>query len=291
MKETGTVGKWPVVFISHGAPTLATEDGAAHRFLREYGRRLGRPQAIVVLSAHFVAPVATVTAAEFPETIHDFGGFPADLYTLRYAAPGDPVLADEIAGLLEHADIPVKASPSRGLDHGAWIPLSLMYPQADIPVVQLSLDPARGAQYHFELGRLLAPLRARGVLIVGSGGITHNLSQLDWQGGEGAAPDWAVSFNEWIADVIAQARVDDLLEYRQRGPSAARNHPTEEHFFPLLCALGASNEQERRVRVHHSYTFGSLSMDTYEFGGCSAMVRVQTKNGSHRTTATAPGGL
>lgn len=270
MNGIGTARKWPVVFISHGAPTLATENGAAHRFLLGYGRRLGRPKAIVVLSAHFVSRVATVTAAEFPETIHDFGGFPEELYALRYVAPGDPALAGEIAGLLQAAGIAVESSVSRGLDHGAWIPLSLMYPQADVPVVQLSIDPGRGPGYHYELGRLLAPLRAKGVMIVGSGGITHNLSLLDWQGGEETPPDWAASFNEWIADMIARSRIDELLDYRRRGPNAARNHPTEEHFFPLLCALGASDEQDRRVRVHHSYTFGSLSMDTYEFGGRSS---------------------
>lgn len=259
----------PVIFISHGAPTLATEDGAAHRFLREYGRRLGRPKAIVVLSAHFTAPVATVTAAEFPVTIHDFGGFPEQLYALRYPAPGDPALAEEISGLLERDHIPVESSPTRGLDHGAWIPLLLMYPQADIPVVQLSLDPDRGPAYHYRLGELLAPLREKGVLIIGSGGVTHNLSQLDWRGGAGAPPDWADSFNEWVADRIAAGRIDDLLHYRERGPSAARNHPTEEHFFPLLCTLGASNDQDQWLRVHHSYTFGSLSMDIHEFGSRS----------------------
>jgi len=266
MKEIGATGKWPVVFISHGAPTLATEQGAAHSFLRDYGGQLGRPEAIVVLSAHFAAPVATVTAAESPVTIHDFGGFPEVLYEMQYPAPGDPGLAVEIAGLLQDAGIPAKTSATRGIDHGAWVPLSLMYPAADIPVVQVSLDPRRGPRYHYELGAQLASLRAKGVLIVGSGGITHNLGRLDWGGGQGTAPEWAATFNEWVAEMISKAQVDDLLHYRELGPNAAQNHPTEEHFLPLLCVLGAANEQDLPTRVHHSYTFGSLSMDAYQFG-------------------------
>jgi 4,5-DOPA dioxygenase extradiol len=256
----------PVVFISHGSPTLATKDDEAHRFLRAYGERLGRPRAILVLSAHFVAPAATVTAAETPETIHDFYGFPPDLYDLSYPVPGSPDLANDIARRLASAGIEVAREPSRGLDHGAWIPLILMYPDADIPVVQLSIDPRRGAAYHYELGRQIASLRDEGVLIIGSGGVTHNLRELEWDGGDATVPLWAESFNEWVADAIADNRIDDLLAYRERGPHAARNHPTEEHFFPLLCALGAALGDERRERTHHGFTMGALSMDVYEFG-------------------------
>lgn len=265
--QTRSQQKTPVVFISHGAPTLATEDSEAHRFLRAYGERLGRPHAIVVLSAHFIAPVATVTSAKRPETIHDFYGFAPDLYDLEYPAPGSPGLADRIAGRLAAADIEVATDPARGLDHGAWVPLSLMFPDAGIPVVQLSIDPQRGSAYHYELGQHLAGLRDEGVLIIGSGGVTHNLRELAWDGQYAAVPDWAASFNEWVADAIADSRIDDLLAYRERCPQAARNHPTEEHFFPLLCALGAAFGDERRERVHHSYTMGALSMDAYQFGG------------------------
>ena len=264
--QTRSQQKMPVVFISHGSPTLAIEDSEAHRFLRAYGERLGRPRAILVLSAHYSAPVATVTGSEMPETIHDFYGFPRNLYDLAYPVPGSPDLADDIARRLADAGIEVARDPSLGLDHGAWIPLILMYPNADLPVVQLSIDPRRGAAYHFELGRHLAGLRDEGVLIIGSGGVTHNLRELEWGGTDAPVPEWAETFNEWIADAIAGNRIDDLLAYRERGPHAAKNHPTEEHFFPLLYVLGAAFGDERRQRVHHSYTMGALSMDTYEFG-------------------------
>jgi len=256
----------PVVFISHGSPTLAIEDGEAHRFLRAYGDRLGRPRAILVLSAHFTAPVATVTAAEAPETIHDFYGFPRVLYGMTYPAPGDPGLADDIARRLTAAGIPARTDASRGLDHGAWIPLALMYPEADVPVVQVAIDPRRDAAYHYDLGQQLASLRNEGVLIIGSGGVTHNLRELEWGAEDADVPEWAASFNEWVAAAIADERIDDLLAYRERGPNAARNHPTEEHYFPLLCALGAAAGDSHRERVHHSYTMGALSMDTYQFG-------------------------
>jgi len=258
--------RMPVVFVSHGAPTLAVEDGAAHRFLREYGAQLGKPRAIVVLSAHFVAPVATITSGRRPGTIHDFGGFPPELYALTYPAPGDPDLADRVAAVLSDAAIPTRQDTARGFDHGAWVPLRLMYPDADVPVVQLSLDPRRGPEYHYRLGQLLAPLRDDGILILGSGGVTHNLGELQWRDDVAGTPHWAGSFNEWVATAIAEGRAADLVAYRQLAPDASRNHPTEEHFFPLLCVLGASRDGDRRRRVHHSFTMGALSMDAYQFG-------------------------
>ena len=258
--------RMPTVFVSHGSPMLAIDDSEAHRFLGTYGDKLGRPRAILVLSAHFVAPAVTVTSAVAPETIHDFGGFARALYEMTYPAPGSPDLANEIAGLLDVAGVPVNLTAARGLDHGAWIPLTLMYPEAEIPVVQLSIDPQRGPEYHFTMGRHLAPLRDRGVLIMGSGGITHNLRELNWEGADAEVAPWAASFNEWVADAIADGRIDDLLAYRERAPHAAKNHPTEEHFFPLLCVLGTAAGDDRRERVHHSYTMGALSMDAYQFG-------------------------
>lgn len=264
--QAGNPQSMPVVFVSHGAPTLAVDDGEAHRFLRGYGARLGRPTAILVLSAHFEAPLATVTAAAAPETIHDFHGFPRALYDLAYPAPGDPGLAAAIVRRLAAAGTPATLSPDRGLDHGAWIPLLLMYPEADIPVLQLSLDPRRGPRYHYDLGRQLATLRNEGVMIIGSGGVTHNLRELAWNGTDADAPSWAVSFNEWVAEAVIDGRVDELVAYREQAPYAARCHPTEEHFFPLLCALGAADGESSRTRVHHSYTLGALSMDIFQFG-------------------------
>ena len=229
-------GKLPVVFISHGAPTLAIEDGTEQRIVVD----------------------------------GDVGGFPPSLYEMTYPAPGNPGFAMEIVDRLSAAGVTATASPTRGIDHGAWIPLVLMYPDAGIPVVQLSLDPRQGPTAQYELGRLLAPLRQEGVLIIASGGVTHNLGRLAWDGQPIDPPDWAAAFNEWVADAIADNRTDDLLAYRERGPHAAMNHPTEEHFFPLLVALGAASGEDYRKRVHHSYTYGALSMDAYQFGKISS---------------------
>lgn len=256
----------PTLFVSHGAPTLAIDDSAAHQFLRSYGQHLGKPKAILMLSAHFEAPFATVTASLAPETVYDFWGFPKELYDITYPAPGDPDLAARIGTLMGDGGIPVQADATRGLDHGAWVPLSLMYPEADVPVVQLSIDPRQGPEYHFRLGELLRPLRDEGVLIVGSGGATHNLRGA-FQSAPGApTPEWVVEFREWLAETVKNDRRDDLVHYRERGPSAVQNHPTEEHFFPLLAAMGATQPYESRQRIHESETYGVLAMDAYMFG-------------------------
>lgn len=256
----------PTLFISHGAPTLAIEDGPAHRFLIECGKTLGKPKAVLLLSAHFDVPVATVTTSPSPGTIYDFGGFPDELYDIVYAAPGSPEVAGRVVGLLQEGDIPVREDATRGLDHGAWVPLLLMYPEADVPVVQLSIDSRRGPAYHFRLGELLQPLRDEGVLIIGSGGATHNLRYIFQSAPDDPMPDWAAGFREWLAETVEGDRREDIAHYRERGPHAAQNHPTEEHFFPLLCAMGATQHGERSERIHASETFGALAMDAYVFG-------------------------
>lgn len=258
--------RMPTLFVSHGAPTLAVEDGAAHRFLAGLGGRLGRPKAIVMISAHFEAPVPTVTSAERPETIHDFGGFPQELYRLRYPASGSPELAESVAGRLDAAGLAVRSDPSRGLDHGAWVPLLLMYPDADVPVVQLSIDSRRGPGYHYGLGERLRPLRDEGVLIIGSGGATHNLRLFFGARHDDPSPDWVRDFGEWVEQAIAGDRRDDLIDYRAKAPYADENHPTEEHFLPLLTTLGASEPGETNKRIHTSHTYGVLMMDAYGFG-------------------------
>lgn len=258
---------FPTLFISHGAPTLAVDGSPAHGFLSGYGKTLGNPSAIVVLSAHFEARITTVTGSERPETIHDFGGFPDELYRIVYPAPGEPALADGIAQLLESDGMTVRQDVRRGLDHGAWVPLLLMYPAADVPVVQLSIDTSLGTGYHYRLGALLEPLRERGVLIIGSGSATHDLHSY-FQGAPGdPSPRWVTEFDEWLAERVGAGDVEALLDYRKRAPHARENHPTEEHFVPLLCALGAAGEHASARRVHHSYEHGVLSMDAYEFTG------------------------
>jgi 4,5-DOPA dioxygenase extradiol len=257
----------PSVFISHGAPTLVTDKVPAHQFLGAYGERLGKPTAIVVLSAHFPAIGAAVTAAENPATIHDFGGFPDELYAIEYPAPGDPQLASAVAGLLQNGGIGCRLDATRGFDHGTWVPLLLMYPDADIPVVQVSHDPRRGTDYHYRLGQLLSPLRDEGVLIIGSGGATHNLAEVMRNAPDAPTPEWAATFDDWLAETLHSGNVADLLRYREVAPYAARNHPTEEHLLPVVFALGAGGAEPRGQRVHHSFTYSSLSMDVFEFGG------------------------
>lgn len=260
------MSRLPALFVSHGAPTLAIDDSPAHRFLKSLGRRLGKPNAILMLSAHFEAPTATVTASASPRIVYDFYGFPDALYDITYPAAGDPGLAHRVAALLEDGGVPTLEDDARGLDHGAWVPLSLMYPDADVPVVQLSIDASKGARYHLRLGELLRPLRDEGVLIVGSGGATHNLSVALRASPDDTVPDWVETFREWLADAVANDKRDDLADFRTIAPDAARNHPTDEHFLPLLCALGATEHGESRQRVHDSETYGSLAMDMYLFG-------------------------
>ncbi len=282
-----TLFRMPALFISHGSPMLAISDSAARRFLQGLGGRLPRPEAVVVLSAHHDVRGTEVTGAARPETIHDFGGFPRELYELRYGAPGAPILAERIAGLLTVESLPTSIEPTRGLDHGAWIPLSLMYPAADVPVLQVSIDSARSPEHHLALGRALRPLREEGVLIVGSGGATHNLAlyfHASARGDRSAPPEWVEAFNEWTAGAIEARRFDDLLHYRERAPFAAQNHPTQEHYVPLFPVLGAAHDDELGVRIHASYDRGLLSLDSYAFGfapGDMRLMRGRSAAASH----------
>ena len=263
------MARMPTLFISHGSPMLAMVDSAARRFLQALGPRLQAPAAVVVLSAHYDAPTVEITAAARPETIHDFGGFPDALYRLRYPAPGNPKLAQEIAERLRSAGIDAALEPSRGLDHGAWIPLSLLFPRADVPALQVSIDTAGSPEQHFALGRALRPLREAGALILGSGGATHNLALYAHARGrtdESSPPEWVEAFNEWTAGAIAQRRYEDLFRYAERAPYAEQNHPTPEHFLPLFATLGAAYDDEAAARIHSSYDRGLLSLDAYAFG-------------------------
>ena len=252
----------PALFLSHGAPTLAVEETAETRAWAELGRELPKPRAILAVSAHWDTDTPAVSGAAKPETIHDFSGFPRALYEQRYPAPGAPELAELAARTLAHAGMPCAIDPRRGLDHGAWVPLKWMYPAADIPVAQLSVQSHRGARHHHELGRALAPLRDDGVLILCSGGIVHNLREIQWQAREPV--EWAKEFNDWIADRVARGAVDELLDYRAKAPSAARSHPTDEHLEPFFVALGAGGPDARRLAL--GFTYGTLGMDSFVFG-------------------------
>jgi 4,5-DOPA dioxygenase extradiol len=254
----------PTLFLSHGAPTLALDHNPAHDFLAQLGDSMPRPDAILMVSAHWETETPAVTAVATNETIHDFSGFPQPLYDLRYPAPGSTALAGRVGDLLGDAGLSCRSDSRRGLDHGAWVPLLLAYPAHDIPVVQLSVQPRLGPGHHLQLGQALALLRHENILIIASGSFTHNLRELDWSG-DGAEPEWVGSFADWFDLALREGRRCDLLTYRTRAPEAVRNHPTEEHLLPLFVALGAAGDAAQATRLHHSSTFGALRMDAYAF--------------------------
>jgi len=257
----------PSIFLSHGAPTLALSQAPAADFLRNLPALLPKPpKAILVASAHWERFSPHLSATARNDTIHDFGGFPPELYAMRYDAPGDPALARETASLLGAAGLEATLDETRGLDHGAWVPLKLAWPQADIPVLQLSIQTRLRPSHHLALGEALQPLRAEDVLIIGSGSWTHDLSSFRGQPEDAPEPDWVLRFADWAEAAIMEGRTEDLLAYRALGPEAGRNHPTEEHFLPLFVALGAGGRGARKVRLHRSTTFGILHMDAYAFG-------------------------
>jgi 4,5-DOPA dioxygenase extradiol len=257
------VRRFRSLFVSHGAPTLLFEPGATPVFLRKLGGYLGRPKGIVCASAHWEAARPTVGAAGHPGTIHDFQGFPRELYTITYPAPGDPGLARRVADLLRGAGLEASEDPERGLDHGAWVPLLLMYPQADVPVVPLSIQSRLDAAHHLALGRALRPLLDDGVLLLGSGGATHDLREFGRYPLDAPAPDFVRDFESWLCECVVEGKEADLLAWRERGPHAARNHPTPEHFLPLFVPLGAGGEGARGRVLHRAFSYGVLSLAAF----------------------------
>ena len=261
----------PSMFLSHGSPVLPLTDAPAKRFLAGLGaaidQRYGRPKAILVASAHWETDTPDVGAMAVNDTIHDFHGFPPALYRLRYPAPGLGDLAGRVAARLREAGFAASTDPARGLDHGAWVPLLSMYPEADIPVGQLSIQPHLGPEHHLRLGKALAPLREEGMLILGSGGLTHNLREIGAfrDTPDAASPPWVADFAAWMDAALAGRRIGDLLAYRRLAPHAVRNHPTDEHLLPLFVALGAGGDAVPE-HVHDSATYGILRMDAYAFG-------------------------
>jgi 4,5-DOPA dioxygenase extradiol len=264
----------PALFISHGAPDLPIRDGAVTHFLKSLHQQFPKPKAILVISAHWNSAQPTVSKAVQPQTIYDFGGFPDAVYQLNYPAPGAPELAERVISLLTQAGISSNTHPNRGLDHGAWTPLILAYPDADIPVTQLSIQYHAGSLHHFQIGQALTPLRAEGVLILASGSATHNLWEfvgVQPTGGnsryDAPPPDWVRVFDEWLAERIAESNWEAVLNYRKIAPHAEKNHPTDEHLLPLFVALGAGGDEVKGVRLHHSYNYGAFSMAAYAFTG------------------------
>lgn len=257
----------PSLFLAHGSPMLALDGGAWGQAVSELGRRLPPVRAILVCSAHWeAAGPFRLSSAERPGVMHDFGGFPEALYALDYPAPGSPDLAREAASLLQAAGLETQLDPQRPLDHGAWVPLRYLAPEATLPVVQLSLPRPRTPERLLEAGRALAPLRERGVLILGSGGVVHNLRRLDWQDASGPEP-WAKDFQAWVDARLATQDAEALAKWRS-APGAAESVPTSEHLDPLFVALGASGAAEKVAapeKLFDGWQLGNLSLASYHF--------------------------
>ena len=255
----------PSMFISHGAPTFALDPGLLGANLHAMQSRLSGVNAVLVVSAHWQSRGVRVMTTAKPETIHDFGGFPPELYRLEYPVAGMPDVASEAGRLLAAQGFIVTEDAQRGLDHGAWVPLMHMYPEARVPVFQVSMPYDLDTAGAWRLGRALGPLRASGVLIVGSGSLTHNLYEVR-QNGSDTAP-YAREFAGWVRDAVLERDTDRLIRYRRNAPHAERAHPTEEHYLPLLVALGASNTSDETPEViEGGITYGVLSMESYAWG-------------------------
>ncbi|MEP7155668.1 MAG: class III extradiol ring-cleavage dioxygenase [Betaproteobacteria bacterium] len=262
--------KLPTLFISHGSPMHAVNAGAAGEVWAALAKNLPTPKAVLMVTAHWESNLPMLSGNAKPSMIYDFGGFPEALYKIRYPAPGAPDIAARAQQLLKDAGITAGIDGCRGFDHGTWVPLLKMYSHADVPVVQLSVQTAMSPQHHYEVGRALAPLAKEGVLIVGSGHLTHNLR--DWMGshgkggGQAARAPYAQHFQQWVYEHLTSHDVEGLTRYRHDTPDGVRAHPTEEHFLPLFVALGAAGEDAEVERVFDGFEGNALAMDAYRFG-------------------------
>ena len=256
----------PVLFVPHGAPTFALRPGAAGAALATEAHSLPRPRAIVIISAHWDTVTPTVGFADRPDTIHDFRGFPEALYALRYPATGCREAAQQVVTAIEAAGLPVQQDPQRGLDHGAWVPLRMMFPDADIPVIPLSIQSQGGPEAAWRLGQALAPLVAQGFLVIASGNLTHNLRDFQKAGRNGGqTPAYVREFTDWMADRLTARDLSGLLDYRRQAPGAVQAHPTDEHLLPLYVALGAAGDPVEIQRFHAGIDDYVLAMDAYAF--------------------------
>ena len=253
----------PAAFIGHGSPMNALEDNVHTRAWAAAGRAMGKPKAILAISAHWYVRGTAVTAMAAPPTIHDFGGFPPALHAVRYPAPGDPALAARVAALL--APLPVALDHAWGLDHGTWSVLAHVYPEADVPVVQLAIDGTQPPAFHYELGRRLAPLRDEGILVLGSGNVVHNLRTIRWGEGAQAFP-WAVAFNDAVRARIDRREHAPLVDYLSLGDAARLAVPTLDHYLPLLYVLGAQRDDDRVTPVTDGIELGSIGMLAFRLG-------------------------
>jgi 4,5-DOPA dioxygenase extradiol len=252
------MARMPVVFISHGSPMTAVQEDDYTRALEKLGPKLPRPRAVVVVSAHWEAgPPVRVTGAAKPELIYDFSGFPDELFQLTYPAPGDPGLAREIASTFS-----ARIDERRGFDHGVWTPLRRIFPAADLPVVAVSLTRGADPSHYHEMGKALAPLRERGILLLGSGGVVHNLGRVDFENKSAPVDGWAREFDDWVRDRLEKGEADRLLDYRRQAPHAALAVPTTEHFDPLFVTIGAGGNG-RVKEIYAGFHHANLSMRSF----------------------------
>jgi 4,5-DOPA dioxygenase extradiol len=251
----------PALFVSHGAPLFATQPGETGPALRRWAAQCPKPSNIVVMSPHWMARAPLVMASPAPQTYHDFGGFPQELYELQYPAPGNPALAQEVVDLLQAAGIETGLDSKRPFDHGTWVPLLHLFPQADVPVVQVALPAHWGPVEVFKLGQALQGLRERGVLVMGSGSMTHNLGE--FFGGERAPDLYVIEFSRWVEDALTRGDIPTLLDYRSLAPHAQRAHPSEDHFLPLFFALGAAGSDARPSYISREVMHSMLAMDAF----------------------------
>lgn len=247
---------------------IVLDQSPARTFLEGLSGQLPtQPDAILLFSAHHDEPIASVTASASPGTIHDFGGFPAALFAMRYPAPGSPTLAFDVAALLDKAGIASRLDDARGFDHGAWTPMMLAWPQANIPMVQLSIDSRQSPEYHYRLGQAVAPLKNQNILIIGSGAMTHNLRAF-FRGGfvaNAAVEGWVSQFTDWVDATLLAGDIEALLDMKTRAPHSHDNHPTDEHILPLFAAMGAAGRDMKATKLHSSVDHAVLAMDAWRF--------------------------
>ncbi|MEO0799481.1 MAG: class III extradiol ring-cleavage dioxygenase [Pseudomonadota bacterium] len=259
--------RMPVLFISHGSPELAVRDTPTHRFLKSWGEQLPTPQAILIISAHWETDTLMASGAELPQTVYDFGPrFDRRLWDITYDAPGAPDIGAAALKLIEtETGIRGDTDASRGFDHGVWTPLHLLFPDADIPVAQVSIQPAESSRHHFDIGAALKPLRNDGVLIIASGAFTHNLQEFIGKPIDAPEDVWVAQFRRWMTDRLREGATADLLDYRSSAPHAERNHPEDEHLLPIFAALGAAGYGTPAHHVHADVEYGVLAMDCFLF--------------------------
>ena len=266
-----SAARLPVLYVSHGSPMFAVQPGTTGPALTAWAREHAparQLKGIVLMSPHWMTRDIGVMTTPRPETWHDFGGFPEPLYRLRYPAPGAPELAEQVLDLLRIAQLPAGADPGRPFDHGCWVPLMHLYPEADVPVVQVALPAYVGPAEVYAVGQALAPLREQGILLVGSGSMTHNLYELRRE--DGPTEPYVTAFCGWVEDTLMQGDLPTMLDYRRQAPHAERAHPTDEHFLPVYFALGAAQwgqpDGPKPQYLSHEVQFRSISMDAFSLG-------------------------